>query len=191
MRAHCWVHSTLGTLILCSGVLFASETRSEKALWIEVKERGEQKTTVAMTVGIARELLESKETKVNFAEEGEKELITKDMLQAILDGRQEFIEAHDNENATEAKLYLKQLEIPGKESGKNRLVLEVSKSGMKTFRIALPEIEVEKSGEKSEGSELERISFGWKGLLPFLAKEGGAVYIQVQKDDTEVWIYVE
>jgi len=176
---------------LCSGVLFASETRSEKALWIEAKERGEQKTTVAMTVGIARELLESKDAKVNFSQEGKKELITKDTLLAILDGRQESIELRDAEDGSEAKLYLKDLDIPGKESGKNRLVLQVYKSGVKTFGIALPEVEVEKRDDESEGSNLEKISFGWKGLLPFLAKEGGAVYIQDQKDDTEIWIYVE
>jgi hypothetical protein len=36
-----------------------------------------------------------------------------------------------------------------------------------------------------------KINFGWKALLPFLAKGGGAVFIKDQDDDTEVWIYVE
>jgi hypothetical protein len=31
----------------------------------------------------------------------------------------------------------------------------------------------------------------WRGLLPFLAKEGGAIYINTEKEETEVWLYVE
>ena len=31
----------------------------------------------------------------------------------------------------------------------------------------------------------------WRGLLPFLAKEGGAIYINTEKEETEVWLYLE
>ena len=189
MDARRWVVCTLGLLLLCSGFLLASQPHSEKALWIEVKEKGNQQTTIAMTEGIARQLLESDETKVNFSEKGKRDLITREMLTAVLEGRQESAEVRDPEDGSEAKIYMKDLDVPGKGDGKNRLVLATYKSGRETFRIALPEIEMESHDERS--NDFVKINFGWKGLLPFLAKEGGAVYIEDGKDDTEVWIYVE
>ena len=41
------------------------------------------------------------------------------------------------------------------------------------------------------GTGIIDMRLGWKGLLPFLAKEGGAIYINTAKDDTEVWLYVD
>ena len=70
-------------------------------------------------------------------------------------------------------------------------MLETYESGVKKFRIALPEMDMEKSDDESGSDDLVKLSFGWKGLLPFLAKEGGAVYINDQQKDSEVWIYVE
>ena len=48
---------------------------------------------------------------------------------------------------------------------------------------------MEQADEKTD--ESVNVSFGWKALLPFLAKVGGAVYINDQQDNTEVWLYVE
>ena len=52
-------------------------------------------------------------------------------------------------------------------------------------------IEIEASDEENGGTGSIETSIGWKGLLPFLAKEGGAIYINTDKDETEVWLYVE
>jgi hypothetical protein len=65
------------------------------------------------------------------------------------------------------------------------------KSGSRTFRIALPEIELETSDEEDGGTGSIETSIGWKALLPFLAKEGGAICINTDKDETEVWLYAE
>lgn len=141
-----------------------------------------------MTEGIARQLLDKKEMNINFSEGEKAELVTRDMLQAVLDGRQESMTSRD-EQGDEAILSLKSLSVPGKRGGNDRLVLETYKAGKQTFRIALPELEMEQTDEK--GDESVKVNFGWKALLPFLAKVGGAVYINDQEDDTEVWLYVE
>ncbi|MEK7248868.1 MAG: hypothetical protein AAB209_00455 [Bacteroidota bacterium] len=183
-------HIVLGILLFCSVVLLASGCSAEKALWVDVKEKGERKTTIAMTEGIARQLLGSEELKVRFAEKGKKELITLEMLRSVLDGKGS-LEARDSQHDSEVKVYLKQLSTPGSRKGRDRLVLETHEAGKKKFRIALPDIAMEKSDEESETDELVKINFGWKALLPFLAKEGGAVYINDQQKDLEVWIFVE
>jgi hypothetical protein len=176
-------------LFICSSLLLAS-THGEKALWIEVKEKGEHTTTIAMTELIARQLLESDETKVHFAKKGKKDLITREMLRSVLDGREESVEARD-EDGSEVKLSMADLNVPAHKEGKGKLVLETYKSGSRTFRIALPEIEIEASDEEHGGTGSIETSIGWKALLPFLAKEGGAIYINTDKDETEVWLYVE
>jgi hypothetical protein len=174
---------------MCSSVTPAFP-RGERALWIEVKEKGEHKTTIAMTEAIARQLLEADETKVHFSKDGKKDLITREMLRSVLDGREESVVAKD-EDGSEAKLYMADLNVPGHKGAKGKLVLETYKSGSRTFRIALPEIEIEASDEEDGGTDSVEMSIGWKGLLPFLAKEGGAIYINSDKDENEVWVYVE
>lgn len=177
---------TLGILLLCSGLLWAS-CASEKAVWVEVRENGGQKTTIAVTEGIARQLLETTEMNVNFSSKGNGDLVTREMLQAVMDGRERSLSATDG-HGSEATVSMKQLRTPGRR-GSDRLVLETYKAGRRTFRIALPEFEMEQEDQKS--LESVKVDFGWKALLPFLAKTGGAIYINDQNDDTEVWVYVE
>lgn len=179
-------HSATALLLLCSGLIWTS-CRSEKALWIEIRENG-SRTIIAMTEGIAKQLLDKKEMNVNFSEGEKSQLVTRDMLQAVLDGRQSSMTSR-NEEGDEATVSLKSLSVPGERAGNDRLVLETYKSGKQTFRIALPELEMERADEK--GDESAKVNFGWKALLPFLAKVGGAVYINDQSDDTEMWLYVE
>ena len=178
-----------GLLFICSSVLTGCPTR-ERALWIEVKDKGDHKTSIAITEPIARLLLESDEKKVHLTKEGEKDPFTREMLRSVLDGREESVEAQDGDGS-QVKLYMADLKVPGRKDGKGRLVLETYKSGSRTFRITLPEIEIEASDEEDGGSESLELSIGWRALLPFLAKEGGAIYIDTDKDDTEVWLYVE
>lgn len=188
MRARHFI-PVAGLLFICSSVLPASSS-GEKALWIEVKDKSDHKTTIAMTEAIARQLLESDKTKVHFADKGNKDLITRAMLGSVLDGREESVEARD-EDGSEAKLYMADLKVPGHNGGNGKLVFETYKSGSRTFRIALPEIELAASDEENGGTGSIETSIGWKALLPFLAKEGGAIYINSDKDDTEIWLYVE
>jgi hypothetical protein len=151
-----------GLLFICSSVLLAALPR-EKALWIEVKERGGHRTTIAMTEPIARLLLESDETKVCPVKKGRQDLITREMLRSVLDGREESVEARD-EDGSEAKLYMDDLKVPGTRGGNGKLVLETYKSGSRTFRLALPEIEIEASDEEDGGTANIETTIGWKGL---------------------------
>lgn len=189
MRSRLLPSAAIGVLFIVSGLLSAAKAFSERALWIEFQEEGKHTTTIAITEGIARELLDSKDHGFHFSNRDKKELLTREMLLAVLDGDKDVVEVHDSDNGTSARAYMRNLKSPGTGSGKDRLILETYKSGNRNFRIALPDIEVEKEG--IEDGELVKTSFGWKGLLPFLAKSGGAVYIDNREDDTEVWIYVD
>jgi ABC-type Fe3+-hydroxamate transport system substrate-binding protein len=174
----------IGVAVLC---LFWMSCTTHKALWIEVKEPNGQKT-IAVTEGIARKLLDTREANVSFSEKGKRELVTREMLQSVLDGRERSITAQ-GERGSEATVSLKPLSIPGGTSGSNRLVLEIYKSGKQTFRFALPDLSIELDDEESKISVHANVD--WKSWLPFLAKAGGAVYIKDHDDDSEVWVYVE
>ncbi len=178
-----------GLLFICSGLLY-SFPHGENALWIEIKEKGEHKTTIAVTEAIARQLLESDGKGTPFGKDGKDELITKEMVRSVLDGKEESVEARD-ENGSEAKLFMSDLKVPEHGGGTDKLVLETYKSGSRTFRLSLPEIEMEAADGENGGTDVIDMRIGWKGLLPFLAKEGGAIYISTAKDDTEVWLYVD
>ena len=184
-----WLMLVAGLLLICSGVLQAFP-RWEKALWIEVKKHGGLETTIAITEPVARELLDSDEREVHLAKKGEKDLITREMLKAVLDGKEESVEAQD-EDGSEVTLHMADLKVPAHEGKHEKLVLETYKSGSRTLRIALPEIDIEASNDEQDGVGSIETSIGWKGLLPFLAKTGGAVYIKSDKDDSEIWLYVE
>ena len=184
------IPAALAMLVSFATILPAFQHHSEKALWIETKEDGKMKTTLAITENIARMVVESKDTKVNFSGKGKKDLITKKMVRALLDGDEESITAKDPDHDQDVTMYMKDLDVPGNESGNSRLVLETYKAGKKTFSIALPDIEVE-SKVDDDSDDLVTRSFGWKALLPFLAKSGGALYIKDYKDDSEVWLYVD
>jgi hypothetical protein len=179
----------MGLLVLWSGILSASP-RSQRALWIQITDEEGHRTTIALTEAIAREIFEADGKKVHFAKEGKKELITREMLKSVLDGKEESVEAKD-EDGSEAKLSMADLNVPDHKNGKGKLVLETYKSGSRTFRIAIPELEIDASDEAEGGGDTIEMSLGWKALLPFLAKEGGAIYINSDKDETEVWLYVE
>ena len=169
----------------------AFQHHAEKALWAEIREHGKLKTTIAVTEGIARQLIKSKNAKANFSGKGNKDIVTKEMIRSVLEGKEKSVVARDEEHSQDIKLFMNNLDVPGKASGNERLVLETYKGGKKKFSIGLPDVEVEESDEKDESDEMVKMSFGWKGVLPFLAKSGGALYVHEHKENTEVWIYVE
>jgi hypothetical protein len=176
--------------LACHPPVSAFQYHGEKALWVETREHGVMKTTLAVTENIAWMVAESKDTKVHFSGKGKKDLITKNMLRAVLEGEERSITVKDPDRDQTVTLYLKTLDVPGEKGGNDRLVLRTYKAGKKTFSITLPDIEVESTGD-DDSEELVTRSFGWKALLPFLARSGGALYIKESKDDTEVWFYVE
>jgi hypothetical protein len=180
----------LAMTMALSGTLSAFQHHSEKALWIETKEDGKLKSTLAVTENIAWMVVRSKHTKIDFSKKGNHNVITKKMLKAVLDGDENSITAKDPDRDQEVTIYAKNLDVPGEQGGNSRLVLETYKGGKKTFRIALPDIEVESKNDV-DSDDLVTHGFGWKALLPFLSKSGGALYVKEEKDDSEMWLYVE
>jgi len=186
MKAHGIAAAAAGLLLSCA-MLHASPP-SQNALWIEVHKKGEGTTTIAMTEEVARQLLTSTRERFTAAEGDDHDLITRDMIRDVLDGRRESIVAQDPAG-TEARLWMKELSPPHRSHGANKLVLEIYKGGDKTLHIAIPDIEIEAS-DTGSGGDIST-EFGWKNFLPFLAHAGGAVYIKSGKDDTEIWLFVD
>ncbi|HSQ75070.1 MAG TPA: hypothetical protein VLT13_05915 [Bacteroidota bacterium] len=176
-------------LFVCS-LAFSASPMGETALWIEITEKGGHKTVIAMTEFIARLLLESEKPGHPFMRSGERELLTREKLEAVLDGDEESVEAVD-EDGSAIRLYMEDLDIPGDGGKDGKLVIETYKSGSRTFRLALPEIELEVSEDEDEGIGSLEMSFGWRGLIPYLKEEGGAIYVVADEGETEVWVYFE
>ena len=176
------------TLILaCLGAVSAS-CRTEKAMWIEVSEKGQRKVVIAITEAIVHALLDTRQVNVNFTDDEENSLVTRQMLSDVLEGREEYLTVK-NKEGSEATIYLKTLAAPVDRNGGGTLILETYKGGSRTFRMALPELDMQATDDK--GDESVELNLGWKPLLPFLARAGGAVYIHDLEDDSEVWVYVE
>ncbi len=175
---------TIGIGLLC---LSSFSCATQKALWIDVRENHGQ-TSIAVTEAMARKLLDTKEPHINFLKEDNDGLITREKLQAVLDGRERSITTRGKEGSV-VTMSMKPLNIPGGKGGNNRLVLETYKAGEQKFRIVLPELDISLGDEESKVSV--QANLDWKSWIPFLAKEGGAVYLKDYKDDTEVWVYVE
>jgi hypothetical protein len=170
--------------------LFARPTHSEPALWIKISEHGKVKTTIAVTEPIARMIAESDKQNVHFhAGNKERDLITRQMLESVLDGRESSVTAKDAENDTEAEVYMKRLKVPGSQKDNNHLIMETFKDGEQSFRMKLGEFSFESKDD--ETGDVSETGFSWKSLLPFLSKTGGGIYIHDHTDDSEIWVYVE
>lgn len=191
MKKLCVLAAALVALFAVSGALSVAPARSGKALWIEFRENGTRTATIAVTERLAREFLNSRDLNLHISQREKKDLLTREMLLAVLDGDQNDVETSDPETGTTARVYLQELNSPARGDGTDRLVLETYKAGARKFRIALPDVELEQADDEGESTELVKTCLGWKELLPFLAKNGGAVYVESVKDDTEVWVYVE
>jgi hypothetical protein len=171
-------------LIACSAVQAGS---SRPALWIEVKNENGEFTTIAVTREIAVALLEAdKDGSMHLNKHGHSELITKQMLRDVLDGTRETVRATDPDNGSEVTLYMKDIDPPRHAGTEGSVVLETYKNGERTFRMKLGEMEFE-----SGGRDDNTVTIGWKGLLPFLGRVGGAVYVNNDRDSSEVWLFMD
>jgi hypothetical protein len=172
-------------LIACSAVVQAGSSRP--ALWIEVKDEHGELTTIAVTREIAAAMLEAdKDGSMHLNKHGHSELITKQMLRDVLDGTRETVHATDPDNGSEVTLYMKDIDLPGHAGTGGSVVLETYKNGERTFRMKLGEMEFEAGGKDDNN-----VTIGWKGLLPFLSRVGGAVYVNNDTDGSEVWLFMD
>ncbi len=190
MKPFLRIAAAVALLPLMCLVLSARPTHSESALWIKISEHGKLKATIAVTEEIARLMLESDNANMHFhMKDKEHDLITRRMIESVLDGSESSVTASDPANDTEAEVYMKRLHVPGSKHGSSKLVMETYKEGKRSFRMNLGEFSFETDDE--ETNTTVETNFSWKSVLPFLAKKGGGVYIQDHDDDTEIWVYVE
>jgi hypothetical protein len=160
---------------------------SRPALWIEVKNEEKGLTRIAVTREIAVALVEADDDdSIHVDRHGKGNLITKQMISDVLDGTRDIVRAKDPDDGSEVTLYLKDIDLPRHAGGSGSMVLETYKNGERTFRMKLGEFELEAGGKDDSG-----IAFGWKRLLPFLSKAGGAVYVNNEREDSEVWVFMD
>lgn len=171
---------------LMSISILLTSCATQGALWIDVKEDGKH-TSIAVTEAIARKLLDTESAEISFSKQDAGAPVTREMLQAVLDGRERSITTH-GKRASVVPMSMKPLSHPGGKGDNSRLVLETYKAGERELRISLPELDIALSGKDKVSVSA---NLDWKSWLPFLAKEGGAVYLKDYDDDTEVWVYVE
>jgi hypothetical protein len=185
------MNNTQRLLIVAASTLFyaaaSPAANSRQVLWIETKSQDEGRVKIAVTREIADAVLEAdNEGSMHWSSHDHKNLITKEMVRDVLDGTKDVAEAEDSENGSTAKIYLGNVDLPRHDGGKGSVVFETYKNGERTFRMKLGEIEIEGS-EKGEMG----VAFSWKRLLPFLKKTGGAVYISNEREDSEIWLFLD
>jgi hypothetical protein len=174
-----------GALVLSAAASLAGNSRP--ALWIEVKNEEKGLTRIAVTREIAVALVEADDDdSIHVDRHGKGNLITKQMISDVLDGTRDIVRAKDPDDGSEVTLYLKDIDLPRHAGGSGSMVLETYKNGERTFRMKLGEFELEAGGKDDSG-----IAFGWKRLLPFLSKAGGAVYVNNEREDSEVWVFMD
>lgn len=183
---------TIGILILFALFFVGSSVfagNRSRAIWIEVQKPGEGKTTIAVTENVVRALLESDSDDLNFhAAKGKKnELITRKMMQDLLDGERATIDVEDEDGET-AHLYTSDLEVPHHKGGDNNVVFETYKDGKRTFRMSIGDFDIEQSDEDGDSAGF---SLNWRKCLPFLKDGGSAIYIQNEKEETTIWLYMD
>jgi|WetSurMetagenome_2_1015567.scaffolds.fasta_scaffold458509_1 hypothetical protein len=162
--------------------------RAERALWIEFTDKDGKTGVIAVTEDLARKVLDNEDIKLNFSEKGKRELITRRMVNNVLEGREGRVTVRDDDGS-EATLSMRQLKTPSARHGGNKIVLETYHDGVRSFRMALPDVEIDDADDK--GDEALHFNFGWRSLLPFLSETDGAIYIQNSDDNSEVWIYLD
>lgn len=161
-------------------------SKKERVLWIETREEGTLKASIAVSVTLAKYLLEESDDSPI-----DRDLITREMIEDVLSGREESIQTTDPETGQSARLWLGLLEVTartGEDSGD--LVIEVFKKGKRSFTMRLPYSD-EPEPQDDDDPDIDRLTFGWNSLMPFMAKTKGVVYVKSLEEDTEFWMYVD
>lgn len=182
---------TLVTVLVLMVVMIASLeafSKKEKVLWMKIGEDGEVKASIAISVTLARHLLD--EDRDSHEDPIDRDLITREMIDDVLSGRKESVESTDRETGKSARLWIGSLEIESaEEDDEGDLVIEVFKKGKRSFTMRLPY--AEESRERDEDDpDITRMTFGWNSLMPFMAESRGVIYVKDHDDDTEFWMYV-
>ena len=177
----------VATITLAAGLSFAGHT--PKAVWIEVDKGDHGKTTIAVTEDVVRAFLKSDGDDIHFNKgKGKKDLITRQMIQDLIDGNRESIEVQDDEDGETAHLYIADLEIPRHDKKVDHVVLETYKHGTRNFRISLGDLEIDNS---DDGDDDGSFLMNWRKCLPFLKNSGAALYINNEQEETTVWLYLD
>ena len=172
--------------VLAAPSATAVASKKERVLWIETREQGRAKASIAVSVSLAKSLLnESDDSPID------RDLITREMIDDVLSGREESVETTDAETGQSARLWLGFLEVEsrtGDDSGD--LVVEVFKKGKRSFTLRLPYAR-EPEASADDDPDISRMTFGWNTLMPFMAETKGVVYLKSLDEDTEFWMYVD
>lgn len=164
----------------------AALSKKERVLWIETREEGTPKASIALSVSLAKHLLEETDDSPI-----DRDLITREMIEDVLSGREESVETTDPETGESARVWLGFLEVKprtGDDSGD--LVVEVYKKGKRSFTLRLPYAEDPETQDDDDG-DISRMTFGWNSLMPFMAETKGVVYVKTHDEGTEFWMYVD
>jgi len=182
-----WLFAILLSLVYARPVL---ATEEQEMLWINVQSEREPETTIAISLAVARELSLSGQDHLTMGRKNDAERELQHLLQEVLEGAKEEGEVYDREDNTRIRVWKASTTIPGgKKRDGNTLVVEVREKGERMTTIRLPNITVETTSETEDA--VVETSIGWRAFLPFLAEHGGAVYIATDKDETEIWVYIQ
>jgi hypothetical protein len=169
--------------------LTATAAGSLKALWIEVNKPHEGTTTIAVSVNVMKALLAADDHNLHFTDhKGKKDLITREMLEDLLNGDRSTVDVEDPETDEKAHLYIDDLDVPDHDGKKGHIVLETYKNGKREFRMSLGDLEIEQGDDEDNDSEF---SIHWRKCLPFLSEDGGAIYVNDKHNETVVWVNAE
>lgn len=163
-------------------------SQEQEMLWLNVQSDKEPETTIAVSLPIARQFYAKGEEHLGFSLKDGKERELEHLIQEVLEGDRDEGEVYDGD--TRVRVWKGTATIPGngKKDG-NTLVVEIREEGEAVTTIRLPNITIETTSQE-HGAVVET-SVGWRTFLPFLAEHGGAVYIATEKDETEIWVYVQ
>jgi len=178
-------------LVVIAAIPFVaiSGGKKERVLWLETQEAGSMKTAMAVSVELARYVLENSENKQESL--FEKDVISREMVEDVLDGKRESVEVKEDSTDRIYKLFLGTLKVPSAYGeGNQELVVETYKKGRRTFSLRLPYARESEPSNRDE-EDVTRITFGWNSVLPFMAKTNGLVYVRDVREDTEFWMFVD
>lgn len=164
-------------------------SKKEKVLWMKIREEGQVKASIAISVTLAKHLLD--EERKSDGDPIDRDLITREMIDDVLSGRKESVESMDPKTGKSARLWIGSLEIESAEGDdEGDLVIEVFKKGKRSFTLRLPFAEDPEERDEDD-PDITRMTFGWNSLMPFMAAAKGVIYVKDHDDETEFWMYVD